>query len=747
MRKLLSTLPTAICFLVIGLWLYRYGSPPQKATSLHKSQVEISDDAFVALLPTADELEVSQLLVEGCFDQALAIIKQHKEEMESQSDRGKRWLDLLAEVCEQRQDLLQLQLLCEYEPRLLEEREKSCLLLAEGRLHDGDLAGYRPFSAIWLQRADRSPQWTFLEVEALLLDEKRAEAMKLLEESSFAGEEEVGRLVRLGLLHALVEPQKSWYYFSEAIYRNPEQGSLHLYRAHLAEAAGSEEIATEEFEMAVAKSPADPECSHQLAEYELRHGRCQHAVEVWAESTKQTKDDSCYLKALFWSKMAHPLDDEALSDSLPQGELQPLLAFLSSLPADRVWDEAKFSSIPAASVYLETQQETHWLRLVQLLSEGSEQQALTLIEQSPFSATYESWHPQLDIALLRLLQWRRTGGWHLGGLETMARELYELGEGRAMGRPEASLLGQIEQWARSDEEPSEGWKKLLESPEAFSSLFLVAGWPMAAIYLQTGNPIPADFPPWYVEGLAQAHVDAFGNDAALAFISQQPASRGLKAMMARLLVEEGLPFYARLEAEPLAQLDHPLDEQQRGSSYFTSYEERPKAEEAVVAKQQREVKTASLQRLQEPARLNEPFSSDHGEEKESEPIPFLKGKRRFLENRQASSLPKLTAWEEEPGYREMQAERVAKSNPPSTDGYFSKEEKHGMQDSPCGYFCKEDSCGRHDSAYPANPSLRVDEVSSRAEQQVVYLEGPYSRPRPGSPPPILLYRDPSGRLR
>jgi hypothetical protein len=493
----------------------------------------------------SEEYREAQMLIQSDRPQeALKLIKKYREEALEQGSQtqANQWLDLAISALENiPEDTSILVNLYEMYPSLFIHHEQASLVVAGALISEKKINEYRQLRAEWQERTSRPGAWFVLDADALLTQGKTVDAYVLLNSRSFPGAEDTPRLIRLALINALQNNMsESWRYLTEAEKKDPRNPLIHMFRAQVMEIVNQLSMARVEYIKAVEEAPDNPLMIDQLAEFYRRHKQYALALKTWEKGFSLPNSDILWLQALFWSKTYHPILFDWSSIAVPEGKRKPLIEYLINLPEKQFWDSQKFEKIPDGSFFLSTQQETFWLRLLDMLQKGNEQQALALLEFNPFYS--ESWAPILETALKEILIYRKKG---VFPINIPLPEKLEIPttfiESSSVPKPPSQLftqIGEILSQEKSDpakEQVPADLKALLTSSEAFSATFLAEGWFEAAILLNQLEVIPDNFPDWVAVGFTQALRYNRSDEAALEFANKQKNTPEMAVLIGELM--------------------------------------------------------------------------------------------------------------------------------------------------------------------------------------------------------------------
>lgn len=491
----------------------------------------------------ADLQKAQDLLDQGEPIEALKVIHEHEDDIEYRTDTGKKWVQLFIDASTSVRDYPQLVILYESFPKAFEDNEKGSLLVADGYILNKRGSDYEALREVWKGRESRPQDWLVLDADNLLLKGQRREAIELLKTKTFSGQQDTGRLIRLALLNVLENPKLAWDYLTEAYTKDPNNPDIRIYRAKLLESVGKKSLALSEYISAAQTSPNNLFLKDQLAEFYLRNNQFQQAMSIWLDTLKKPSLDTIWVKALFWNKVVTPVQFDWSSAADPTGKLKPFIDYVIHLKPDQFWNEKTFDKIPNGQKYLTNQQASFWLRLLQNLKDGKEKDALELLQFNTFTAN--SWNPALEIALKRILMYRKAGTLNLDVIPnpldvTLDQPTPKTPGGTTMKEEnqffnELGELAKVKQDDKSAQKIPNEIHELLLSKEAFAAAFLASGWYEAALQLHSLNVLPASFPDWVAVGMTQALNANRGSEEALKFATMQKPSQGLSLIIGELL--------------------------------------------------------------------------------------------------------------------------------------------------------------------------------------------------------------------
>lgn len=509
---------------------------------LEQTAPQIQPDKPIEETQFNDLREAESFLRQGYPETALEIAQRYITEIDSDSPYGEQWTHLIIRTCEECREKEQLKALYEFNPGALDGYEKASLFVAESYLSDEELDNYKRLRERWAGRETLLPTWILLDSDKLLLEGKRGQANNLLAATTFTGKAETERLTRLALLNANENPKASWKYLSTAQEKDPDNADIRFYKAKLLESVGKNQYAADEYEEAVRIEPENLYLQDQLAEFYLRQKKPQKALSIWIKNLQPPTLESIWIKTYFWDKVLLPQKIDWSSYTMPTGKQVPLIKYLIELPENTYWNKPKYSKLALRDYYLETQQATYWLRLLDALKHGHEQEALTLLDKNSFATT--SWNPELEYTLKQILVYRQRGRF-----DSKATPM-----GLQLNPNESSpFFESIENFAANPEvQVDDELHELLLSKEAFSAALIAASWYEAGLNMHQLPILPTRFPSWVSVNLTKAYKRNRTNIDALSFATLQPPSDPLQLEIGELYIASNDTSNALKVLVPLA---------------------------------------------------------------------------------------------------------------------------------------------------------------------------------------------------
>lgn len=532
--------------LVLGGAVYLTRAPAKKGAA-----VVIHDEAS----EKTDFLQAETLLSQDKIGEALNIIHQYEGRFSVATETGRKWYGLLMDAYVKSGNIAQLMVLYDVYPKGFATNEKASIMVADGYILAKRPQDYQKIREEWREKATLIDMWTVLDADALLLEGKREEALKLLKANKFEGTKDIDRLVRLALIYSNENPKIAWEYLAQAYNLDPKNPVILTYRGKLLESMGQDSLALYEYLSAVQAAPNDLYLRDQVAELYMRRGQTGLALAVWLETLSRPSLDLIWIKALFWSKVVTPVVFDWAKAASPQGDEKPFIEYLASLPKGAFWDKDAFEKIPKSNSYLSHLQVTFWLRLAQALKNGDEKEARNLLQFNNFSQSLIN--PQLEAALKRMLNYRLSGSLNDESSRLKAKNK-EIIDKAAEAKPligqtffdQLSTFASNELQGDASQQLPKDIRELIASEEAFAAAFLAAGWLEAAIQLHKMPVYPDSFPEWPAYGMTQALRANRSPKEALDFALKQKKTPSLTLLIGELYLADKSPDLALKAIDP-----------------------------------------------------------------------------------------------------------------------------------------------------------------------------------------------------
>ncbi|MEO0793785.1 MAG: hypothetical protein AAFX93_01410 [Verrucomicrobiota bacterium] len=390
--------------------------------------------------------------------------------------------------------------------------EEEALLLARAAVHERDSTIYDQLDDAW--QADRTQEaaWVFLEADALIVAGENLEAKELLQQHQFDGRHESNRLLRLSIL-STSDPREVMRLVDESVSAAADNPDALAFRGQILESLGELDGAHADYVRSVLLSPESPLFWDQLGEFYRRHQQYVFAIDSWIDAYEKTGVAEFWIKAWFWQRVTG--FGNTLPDAPNTGPFAEYAHYLESIPKDRWWNTEAYDGLPYASKILEQRQETYWLRLLQMLADDDDGQALQLLRGDPFAD--RSWAPRLKQALRLILLFR----WEQA--VTADQGLSPRDDDHQFYHLLVTLNG---------EEISSSIDRVLDGSSAWAAAFLAEGWISTAIQF---DEIEAGQPAWFDYGQAQARRQLVSAEAAVERLNSSTDDPSIRLLKGELL--------------------------------------------------------------------------------------------------------------------------------------------------------------------------------------------------------------------
>jgi len=410
----------------------------------------------------------------------------------------RKWQEMTFNAATQGADIAHLMALENESPELFAEREPESLAVGHAQIETDQLTAYAGLRKVWQDREKTPSAWALLDAGAMAKEGREKDAAELLENIKCDPVRESIRLARLAAMAVRDDPGKAASLIAKALEAGPRVAEAHILAGMVFEELGKTQEAFAEHGIAMRLAPRDPFARDRMADFCCRHGQYAQGVKLWYEGLRPPSMDFAWTKYLFWTRVAVRMGEVPQGLEPPPGPLEPLAAFMLTLPPERFWDSSGFHRIADRYPHLAARQEVHWLRLLEVLRTGRDIEARWLLSFEREGR--DSWNPHLETALLRIVLYRLTGS--LGPFEV------ESAESSFRGQPHP-FLAELERQARgSDPDLPAPLLTLVKSDFIYAAACLAAGWPEAAVRLYPDEDPPAAAPEWAKSLFRQARTQA-----------------------------------------------------------------------------------------------------------------------------------------------------------------------------------------------------------------------------------------------
>ena len=459
--------------------------------------------------------QAGQLLEAMKPSEALDVIRQGRK-LGSDAQAKKVWAVLRARAYEQLGDLARLSALFVESKEAFQECEGAALMVARALLGSEQTEDLPALREAWRRREQARDAWLAFDADLLIQAGKAREALSLLSRCKFEGARDGGRLARAGYLRAREKPEEARALLAQATKVDPKNPDVWRFLGRAYEAAGRTKEAVEAFRTALMCAPQNPLVWDALADFYRRTGDHARALQTWCQRLAPPSTEFIWLRVLFWSRAALPVPVDFASLEPPRGgPLWPLVQFLLDLSREGFWNAGAFEPIGQHHAALVGRQEVYWLRLLEALRCGREEEALDLLTQNPFEG--RSWQENLERALLIVLSLRRWGFLTPSQVRPLSKN--------AVPAARHPLFVTLDRWTRGEEkEIPPSFQQLFTSEEAFSACCFAAGWNEAGLLIRRHQNVPPGLPEWVPRDITQALQQNRGDPAARAFVKTAAAT-------------------------------------------------------------------------------------------------------------------------------------------------------------------------------------------------------------------------------
>lgn len=464
--------------------------------------------------------------------EALKLAKKHHEELFKENAFKEAWLKMTISSANRIGDADFLTELYESTPTAFNDQEEAILKIASNYLNQQKKENFKRLREEWQDKTAFPERWQLLEIDQLALEGDFKQCRELLKKERWSKHFEVERLTRLALLSINEHPKVAFDYLSKALRLEPDNLDLHLYRAHLLKASEKEALAIEELKTLVDRFPNEPLIQEELAELYLREKNEKAAFALYQANLNPNSSDTLWFKAFFLNRVINPIDFNFTFYQIPAGPLNPLIQYLADHP-DKYWDLEKNSPLNIFAHF----EEAFWLKTIELLKVGKEFEAFEFLIKSKEENLYK---PGLKTALLKALQLRHPE------LQSEALAF----DTTSLKHPLFTQLNTLNL--------NEEVQHLLTGNDAFSALFLAAGWNEAALYLKDSKNLDKNLPSWFIFGITQAYAKNRNVESAIQFANQQKQTPQLALLVGELYLKTDYAEFGYAMLKQLAAFETPV---------------------------------------------------------------------------------------------------------------------------------------------------------------------------------------------
>ena len=421
--------------------------------------------------------------------------------------------------------LFELSHLYDRSPEAVLTNESAARIIARTADRVGDSETIERVDQTWNGRQTAPHAWLCVDADRLIGRGESDAAIHLLESKEFSGANDVGRLVRLAGLVLRDDPTRSAELLARAVEKAPRTADARLFLGQLYEAAGRMADARVEYVAAVASEPANPSYRLALAEFYRRRGNYRFALDTLEELVQIPGGEVGRGRLLFWARVAEPRDLPVAIPSADDDEVNALESILRRLPEFAFWDEAALVASVDGVGLSRRSQEVHWLRVLEHLRGGEDEESLKLVKKNRFAS--DNWNPLLQDALQSLLSFRLEGRFAPSQAADTTNNDSPL-------HPLIDIL-----LSRENSQVTAETRAFLHSQEAIPAVLLATGWTEAALRMPCADRCPNEAPHHLAFAMCQAYRRNRSLSDALAFALCQPADPEIDLVIGEMRYANG----------------------------------------------------------------------------------------------------------------------------------------------------------------------------------------------------------------
>ncbi|MGK5594356.1 MAG: tetratricopeptide repeat protein [Parachlamydiaceae bacterium] len=435
---------------------------------------------------------------------AMELVKKHLNEIYQNTSFASEWLSISLQAGVKLQDARFLTELYSWEQKPFLENEEAALAVAENLIDQDRDQEFTHLKNWWQKECKYSEKWTLLEADHCARNGNSSKALNLLTAKKFKHPYEVDRLLRLAFLNLNENPRISWVHLSQACKIDPHNPDLRIYRAHFLNALGKDTLALQELNEAAVSHQKDSLLKEERIEQHIKNKDYFPAIALLEQELSREASPHLWKQALFLNKVVAPVNHD--TKQLSNQHINAEIAFFLNLREGYYQPDIEVNEELAGS------EELFWLKMIHLLKMGHEEQAYRLALKDRNSDYY---HPELRQALVRTLSFRNP---------------FIASEEFLPSGTKHFLFQQLENQVYSNE-----LRSLLSSNEAFSVLFLAAGWNEAALqFVDHKEQLEGDLPVWYLLGITKALAHNRSINHAIGFAKIQKPHPHLALLLGKL---------------------------------------------------------------------------------------------------------------------------------------------------------------------------------------------------------------------
>ena len=421
----------------------------------------------------AKPLEALQAL-----DRVLPLLAWHERES---------WRKMTLAAAEQAGDLAHLLAVFEDDPRPFSSRENLALHVARALVEMGQTDDYAGLRGEWRKRGQQAQEWALLDMRAMLRQNRVREAIESFQQLQASPAQKAPALAEIAATFAPNAPDRARDLAGQALAAaagNPD--ALYAVGAvmqGLSDADGANRYYAEALRLA----PRDPFIRLHISDALSRHSRHAEAVKLLAAGLAPPSLDLLWTRFLFWSRVAVPANADTANIPVPPGPQSKLIPLLREVPPDRFWDAARSAKVLAQHPHLASRPEAWWLNLLEMLRVDNLTGARSALSLE--RSAEQSWQPDLETNLLRIVMFRQTGSLGFGATGTQEQST-------VAGQVHPFFAGLDEAVRQGGAVFSEPMAAFLKGDFAFAAACLAVGWTEAGLKLYPHSAAPQEAPNW-----------------------------------------------------------------------------------------------------------------------------------------------------------------------------------------------------------------------------------------------------------
>ncbi len=405
------------------------------------------------------------------------------------------WQEMALGAAEQAGDLAHILAVFEDNPKRFASTEGLSLRVARALLETGQTDDYAGLRGEWRKREQNPVEWALLDVRALLRQDKPRNAMESFQAMQATPQQKALALAEIAATFVRSQPERARELAGQAFAAAPDNPDVLFAVGAVMQGLSPANGADKYYADALRLAPRDPFIRLNVSDALCRHGRHAQSMKLLAGGLEPPSLDLLWTRFFFWSSVASPAHADTAKVPVPPGSQSMLALFLRDLPSDRFWDAARFAKVAARHPHLASRPEAWWLNLLELLRVGNLTGARTVLSLE--RSTEQSWQPDLETNLLRIVMFRQTGSLGFGTAGTQQ-------QGAVPGKAHPFFAGLDDAVNQGGAAFSEPMAMFLKGDFAFAAACLAVGWNEAAFKLYPQAEAPQEAPNWARAAFSEA---------------------------------------------------------------------------------------------------------------------------------------------------------------------------------------------------------------------------------------------------